>query len=320
MSWLDTVFGPNTQTSTMTQQLTPGVQEAIRKLVSGSTTAYDQPYQAYTQPRVAPFTGDTQTGMHLARSIGGTSRALHENYFRPAVGALATTWPQVDQQAYMNPYINAVLDPAMADLRRETDMTRRNINATAAATGAFGGSRNALAQSELDRNFMQEAARLSANERARAYDAAHTAFRADQAAIPALWTNLLTQNAARLGTEVSPLLQIGGMQEDKSQRNLDLLYGDFLEQRNYPWAQAGQLSGILAGSPTQTASRTTVSDNIRPSPLGQVAGTAIGLGGLVGWNNLQSGLGWLGNQIGSGLSSIGSWLGFKEGGLVQAGY
>lgn len=319
MSWLDTLFGPNTQTSTMTQQLTPDVQTAIRKLVSGATTAYDQPYQPYGGTRVAPFTDDSQTGFAKAREIGHAGKQIYTE-MRPRVGALTATWPNVNQQAYMNPYINAVLDPAMADLRRETDITRRNINATAAATGAFGGSRNALAQAELDRNFMQEVGRLSANERARAYDAAHTAYRADQTAVPALYDMMLRANAGRLGTEVSPLLQVGGIQEGKTQQNLDLLYGDFLEQRNYPWNQVNQLGGVLAGTPTSTAARTTVADNTRPSVLGQLAGTAIGLGGLVGWNNLQSGASWLGNQIASGLSSIGNWLGFKEGGLIQAGY
>ena len=98
---------------------------------------------------------------------------------------LARTIPQTNLSGYMNPYTRAVLDPQLEDLARANAIERNRLNANAAKTGAFGGSRNALQQSELERNYEKEAARTSGLAYSNAYNSALEQFRKDQTAIPA---------------------------------------------------------------------------------------------------------------------------------------
>lgn len=77
--------------------------------------------------------------------------------------------------------------------------------------------------------------------------------------------------------DAAALEAVGQTQQAQDQRNLDLAYGDFLEQRNYPQQQAGFLSNMLRGVPYGTSTTTTQTgpaSSYQPSPLSQVAGAA----------------------------------------------
>jgi hypothetical protein len=114
----------------------------------------------------------------------------------PGTMALAQTLPNVNLQAYMNPYTEAVLAPALEDVARRSALERNALRAQQARTGAFGGSRGAVAEQELERNVMGEIGRLSANERARAFNEAASQFRQDQQNIPQLYSAALGQLGA----------------------------------------------------------------------------------------------------------------------------
>jgi hypothetical protein len=56
------------------------------------------------------------------------------------------------QQAYMSPYIQNALQPQLAEMTRQYDITGQQQRGQANAAGAFGGSRDALMRSENQRN------------------------------------------------------------------------------------------------------------------------------------------------------------------------
>lgn len=56
---------------------------------------------------------------------------------------------------YMNPYENQVVQNTMDDMERQRKIMANQVGAQATAAGAFGGSRQALMQSEADRNALQ---------------------------------------------------------------------------------------------------------------------------------------------------------------------
>jgi len=85
---------------------------------------------------------------------------------------LAGTGDQYDPystMSYMNPYEQQVIDAAMGDIRREGNKQLMAQRAQAVQAGAFGGSRGALAEAELNRNIMEQQAKTSANLRAQGY-------------------------------------------------------------------------------------------------------------------------------------------------------
>ena len=54
-------------------------------------------------------------------------------------------------QAYMNPYVQASLEPQLAEIQRQADISGTQQRSGAAKSGAFGGSREALMSSENQR-------------------------------------------------------------------------------------------------------------------------------------------------------------------------
>jgi hypothetical protein len=89
-------------------------------------------------------------------------------------------------------------------------------------------------------------------------------------------------NLARAGqtmgfADTAALEAIGQQQQGMGQRNLDLAYSDFLQQRDYPKNQLGFLSNLVRGQPY---SQTTNTVSNAPTSTYQPAGLAQILGGL----------------------------------------
>jgi hypothetical protein len=77
-----------------------------------------------------------------------------------------------DVNKYMNPYIGTVVNNSLADLSRQNDIVNNQTNARAAAAGAFGGSRQAVANTLNNENYIRESGNLSGKLRHQGYDTA----------------------------------------------------------------------------------------------------------------------------------------------------
>jgi hypothetical protein len=98
-----------------------------------------------------------------------------------------------------------------------------------------------------------------------------------------LMSNLGNQQQSLGLRDVAALEGIGNTQQAMDQRNADLAYSDFQEQRDYPTQQLQLMNSMIRGLPSSTTSsttRTAPGDNFQPSPLAQLAGTTSLLGGL----------------------------------------
>ena len=73
---------------------------------------------------------------------------------------------------YMNPYEQQVIDAAMEDIARQGEKRRQGLRAQAVSQGAFGGSRAALAERDLDRDIAQQQARLAGDLRMQGFNQA----------------------------------------------------------------------------------------------------------------------------------------------------
>ena len=74
------------------------------------------------------------------------------------------------------------------------------------------------------------------------------------------------------------MLGVGQSMEDRTQKNLDLNYEDYMNQQNWPRQNLSFLSSMLASQPTgtnQTTNTTTPSN-----PLAGIAGSAMGMQAL----------------------------------------
>jgi hypothetical protein len=66
-----------------------------------------------------------------------------------------------DLSAYTNPYENQVVSQGLQDLDRARMMQANQLDQQAGAAGAFGGSRQALMQSELGRNYLDRSGAMA---------------------------------------------------------------------------------------------------------------------------------------------------------------
>ena len=181
---------------------------------------------------------------------------------------------------FMNPFEQAVIDQSMQDIARSGQMQQNQLAAQAAGAGAFGGSRGALAQSELTRNILDQQARTAAQLRASGFGQAQQA--AQQAA------QLAGQQAAQFGTmagqaqqfgtqDINTLLGLGSMEQSQAQAALDVARQNALAQQALPFQQVGFMSDIFRGVPSlqQTSTATTTPP---PSTGSQLLG--LGIAGL----------------------------------------
>ena len=317
MSFFGDLFGTGSSSRTTTQTGSANVPEDVlksRQQLMGMAQAFAaEPYPAYVDaqgraiPRVAGFTPDQQTAFGTTRNIAqqsGALAALTPELAQQGIAAtrgLAQTLPNVDLSGYMSPYTESVLEPALRDIQERAAQERLRLGQQSARTGSFGGSRQAIAESELERGTPRTMGDLSATQRAAAYNNALAQFRADQQRIPEMYAAMqgqlgtaLGQIGGRIGREVSPLLQTGELQRAYDQAGLDVLRREFEEQRDFPLRGIEVLRGALGINPSglgvSTTQRTT-----QPGPnlFGQTVGLltqapAIAEGAKTAWSWLTS--------------------------------
>ncbi len=102
----------------------------------------------------------------MTGSVGRVQQAAQQPGFATAqgaltqgIGALGTAAQGYDPsraQAFMNPYQQQVINEAMRQINRQGDITRTQLGARAAQSGAFGGGRQAVESAELERALAEQ--------------------------------------------------------------------------------------------------------------------------------------------------------------------
>jgi hypothetical protein len=84
-------------------------------------------------------------------------------------------------QQYMNPYLQASLDPQIAEAQRQAEINRVANASRLTKAGAYGGSRQAIMESEGNRNLASNLANITGTGYNNAFQTAMGQFNADQA-------------------------------------------------------------------------------------------------------------------------------------------
>ena len=219
-------------------------------------------------------------------------------------------------QQFMNPFTEDVIAATQADIARQGQMQQNQLAGQAVGSGAFGGSRQGIAQAEIARNVMDQQARTGAQLRSAGFQQAQNLAqqaatqRAQQALRQAQLTGQLGQTTGQLGAttgqlgqtigqlgtstaalgqlgqqlgvqDVNTLLGIGGLQQQQGQKELDIARANELAQEALPFQRVGFLSDIFRGVPAlqQTTSRVSTPP---PSRSSQLLGLGIAGLGAVG--------------------------------------
>lgn len=179
-----------------------------------------------------------------------------------------------DLTPYSNPYQTQVIDYALSDLNKARQMQMNQVGANASASGAFGGSRQALREAETNTGFYDQAARTAANLRQQGFNQVQGMAQADIA--NKLRADLANQQAnLQAGTSTAGF-QAQNQLANQAAANRAMEFG--LGQRQA--AQMANQSAGLAGSQQRLSAG---------NQLGNLANLGFGMGQQLQGNLAQDG-------------------------------
>jgi hypothetical protein len=166
-------------------------------LTAGASGLQDQAFAGYAglnpnqQTGIASFGGDMTAGQQFgfgdaagqgyspgftpgSYDLSGMQQGTFQNTYNPEAftGAAA--------QQYMNPYLQAALEPQLREAKRQAEMQRVADAGRLTRAGAFGGSRQAILESEGARNLGTQLADITGRGYSEAFGQAQRQFNTEQ--------------------------------------------------------------------------------------------------------------------------------------------
>lgn len=138
---------------------------------------------AYTAPTGEDTITSTYTdpaNLYKAGNIGSTYDPKVGAYSGPGTGITTGSFDPNAITQFTNPYATAVTDPQVREAKRQAELARQSQAARFSQAGAFGGTRNVIAENELNRNLSTQIGDIYGRGQKDAYDAALRAFEAEQ--------------------------------------------------------------------------------------------------------------------------------------------
>lgn len=209
---------------------------------------------AYQPPGMAPNTFANQpigTGAGAPMGTGGNA---------PTTGQ--TTGSTGIASQYMNPYLDSVLQPQLAELRRQSDINLQPSMAKLTQAGGYGGGRQAIMESEANRNLLQAQNQAIGTGYSNAYDKGLQQFNTEQ-------------NQAK--TLADMMSEAGGQQRGIEQQGISADYNEFLAQRDDPMKKTQYLQSMLQGLPISTVTNTAP----QQTGLGSLVSSIGGMGSIM---------------------------------------
>ena len=220
--------------------------EATRGMV-GASQQYDpraglQALATAPTPTISPVTGRTaQIGQVAApqaasiQQLQGPTAAQIGSVQAPQFRGLL----DADISAYQSPYQQQVIDFALQDIQRQSDLARGQAQSRAIGAGAFGGSRSALIESEATRPFAEQMARTAAGLRESGFQQAQQAAQADLA------------RQQQLGVFGAEQAQQRALQQAQLEQQAGLTGFEAQKQRALEQARLQQEAGLLGSQQAQ---------------------------------------------------------------------
>lgn len=225
----------------------------------------EKPYEAYTGPLTA---GASALQQQAFQGISGLQLPTSQQMqFTPMqfTGGIA--------QQYMNPYLQAALEPQIAEARRQTEIQRMQDAGRLAQAGAFGGSRQAIMESEGARNLLSNIANITGEGYKSAFDVGRTQFNTEQDRQKAA-----AQQAADLAFKtLETQAEAGAAQRAIESEGVKADIAQFEQERLDPYKQVQFMQSLLQGLPLAAQTYSYA----EPSTLDQMIRSAGGIAELI---------------------------------------
>lgn len=301
---------------------TQGYQEYGGQRVAGFNPLQTQAFQDVAKMGVSPQIGQA-TGFAGLAGLQAQQAGQYDPYSGPQnfynFRSQSFNRPGTSQQ-FMSPYMQNVVEQQKQQAVQDYARQIPGLQAQGIRSGARGGTREALLQSEAQRNLMNQLGGIQATGLQNAYQQGMQQFNAEQAArqqaaqaraqfglqgaqlgessrqfganlgLQGIQQQLaaagalgaLGQQQYQQGLGVNQAQQAAGAQiQALEQQNLSNLYQNFINQQQYPFMQAAFMSDILRGTPASAGIQQRYTAPPNAATMIAGLGTA-GLGSLFG--------------------------------------
>jgi len=343
--------------STNTQGLADWASPYITNYLGQAQALAQTPYQTYQGPLTAGASNLQNTAFQglgsltmpssisdAATTAGNLATKAGNLFYQPTTftnqysAPVGSSFDATQAQNYMNPYLQASLNPQLDEARRQSQITQQQNAGKMTQAGAFGGGRQAIMDAETQRSLGTNLANITGQGYNTAFNNAQQQFNADQARkIQEAQFGAQYGSEAQRATEASKQYGAGyglqglqaGMQGAQTQGNLGQIQNqaqlgninaqlaggaqergitsegvgadlaEFEKQRQYPYQQVQFQRDMISGLPTGSVTNTA----------GQMSGIGSLLSVLGGGTAAASALGY--KNVGDLLTSLGLDLGQK---------
>lgn len=303
--------GGGPSSTTTTSQLDPRMASWLGQNYSTAQKVAGQSYSPYTGQMVAPLNGYETGGINqgagaAAGGIGlgainqGIASATAAGTYQPQQVGVGT-WNPAAAASYMNPYTQQVINTTNQQIKDNLAQTNNTTNSQATSAGAFGGTRQAVADAQNNYYANQVMAQTDAQLRDQAYNNAEGQFNADQArTLAGQQSNQQAGlNAANLGLgsadilnqlgvgqqavglgNADAMMRYGGVLQNQQQNEAQWNYtNNYLNPQQWPLRGLNALESAVSGIPygnTSTQSQQNYSNPMSGALGGMASGAAMG--------------------------------------------
>jgi hypothetical protein len=250
--------------TTTSSGLAPYVGDYTTKALGDFQAASTRPYEGFKGPLTAGAS-DLQTS-----AFAGIKDLATTGY---TPGTFTTgTFDTAAANQYMNPYLNASLNPQLKELRRQAQITNLGSLAKAGRAGIMSGDSRNLMEAENMRNLLSKQSDVLGTGYATAYDKAMDQFNKEQGR--SLEVQKADEESRKTSADYSrnvlnDMAKLGQTQRDIDAEGIAADIKEFENQRDYDLksaqARIGLLQKLPVGSSTTEANTNPITDYLKNS-------------------------------------------------------
>lgn len=238
-----------------TSSLSPWAGDYVTNFLGQGAALAKSPYQAYTGPLTAGAS-DLQN-----QGFAGLSETTAAGY-QPGTFS-NSTFDATAANKYMNPYLQASLNPQIEEARRQSQITQQQNAGKLTQAGAFGGGRQAIMDAETQRALGANLASITGAGYNKAFDTAMGQFNTEQG------RNLDVQKANEASRQysadyglksLSDLMKAGEVQRGITAEGITADKRQFEEQQAHPYNMVEFQRKLVEGLPIGATTTTTNQD------------------------------------------------------------
>jgi hypothetical protein len=153
-------------------------------------------------------------------------------------------------QQYMTPYLQGALEPQYHAAARQALIAQQALQSQYGKAGAYGGSRQGVAEAELQRGLLDRMAGITGTGYQQAFEQAQNQF--NEEARRQMEAQQLTN---RYGFDVAKALQDAGAEQRAiTGQGIAADIAQFEQERDYPFKNVQFMQSLLQGLPLETQS------------------------------------------------------------------